>query len=85
VSFEIKINKNVAKFLDKVKSKDKDFYKQILKTLQKIRDNSFRGKPLGNKFKHNFSIRVRHYRIIYTIDGSKVKINEIVHRDDAYK
>ncbi|MDR0912284.1 MAG: type II toxin-antitoxin system RelE/ParE family toxin [Methanobrevibacter sp.] len=82
--YQLSVSVDVNDFLEKLKKKDRAFYFEIFKTLDKIQKNPFRGKPLSDKHKNKFRERVRNFRIIYTIIGNEIRILTIGNRDDVY-
>ena len=43
------------------------------------------GKPLRGELRSLWSLRVGDYRVVYRIEGDKVRVIQIAHRRDAYK
>ena len=82
--YEILIYIGVLDFLEKLKKKDKAFYLEIIKKIDKIKKNPYSGKPLSKKYKNRFRERIRGFRIIYTINDNEIRIVNIGNRDDIY-
>lgn len=43
------------------------------------------GKPLRGALRSVWSLRVGDYRVVYLIEGDKVRILQVAHRRDAYE
>ncbi|MCL2156644.1 MAG: type II toxin-antitoxin system RelE/ParE family toxin [Methanobrevibacter sp.] len=83
--YEIFAPKDVYNFIKKQKKKDRSFYLEIIKKLDKIKKNPYNGKPLSKKYKNHFRERIRNFRIIYIIVDNEIRILDIGNRDDVYK
>jgi mRNA-degrading endonuclease RelE of RelBE toxin-antitoxin system len=84
-SYKISLYKEVYDFLEKQKKKDKGFYLEIYKKLDKIQKNPYNGKPLSKKYKSHLRERIRNFRIIYKIVDNEIQILCIGNRKDIYK
>jgi mRNA interferase RelE/StbE len=73
--------------LRELKKQDKGFVKQAFGLVSgTIAKDPYVGKPLKGRYKGLFSYRFGDYRIVYEIDGSKIKIMilRIAHRKNVY-
>lgn len=81
--YKIILSKRVEKFLDKVKSQDRE---RIVLSLDKlrIRPESYLKRLVGNT---SYKFRVRDYRLIVDIENDKllVLVVDIGHRKNIYK
>jgi len=83
--YEIFAPKDVNDFIEKQKKKDRSFYLEIIKKLNKINKNPYKGKPLSKEYKNHFSERIRNFRILYIILDNEIRILDIGNRDDIYR
>ena len=81
MSFKIVFSTRAIHYLQRA---DKQVKIEILKKLQQLPESPELGKPLTNKLKGCYKLRVGKYRIIYTIDNRIVNITKIGHRKDVY-
>lgn len=75
------------KFFKKVFISNKELFRRIDNTLEALKSNPFLGKPLKDKLKGKYSLRIGVYRIIYSIDKQKIVIYvlDIGHRKEIYR
>ncbi len=64
---------------------DRPMQIRIINKMSCLKNNPFTGKPLGNRFKNNRSLRIGKYRAIYCIEGSDIIIAKIARRKKAYR
>jgi mRNA interferase RelE/StbE len=81
MSFEIVFSTRAIQYLQRV---DKPVRIEILKKIQQITENPEVGKPLTNKLKGCYRIRIGKHRVIYTVDKKIINITKIGHRKDVY-
>ena len=72
-------------FLEDTKKLKGPLRKRLRKAIKKILERPELGKPLRYTFKGLRSERVGKFRIIYVIDGRKVKVTDIITRGKGYK
>ncbi|OGJ59260.1 hypothetical protein A2881_00385 [Candidatus Peribacteria bacterium RIFCSPHIGHO2_01_FULL_55_13] len=62
-------------------------YQRVARSLHVLKEDPFLGTPMSGNGKGYFSLRVWPYRVIYTIEHQRVRINvvSIGHRKDVYK
>jgi mRNA interferase RelE/StbE len=81
MSFEIVFSTRAIQYLQRVV---KPVRIEILKKIQQLSENPEIGKPLTNKLKGCYKLRVGKYRVIYTLEKKIVNITKIGHRKDVY-
>lgn len=69
MSYEIRIEKAAAKFIQKLPAQDKE---RILKAIHKLPDEGDIKQLKGQRSIGFFRLRVGSYRIIYTVDHGKL-------------
>ena len=74
-----------TEFVKWIKKRDKNLQKQVLKKLNKLKQNPSLGKPLKNIFKNYRSLHVGEIRIIYSIQKESIIIAKAEHRKKVYK
>jgi len=81
--YEILLYKNAQRFFNKL---DNSIKKQILKGLNKLKNNPEFGKPLSGNLFGLRSLREGKFRILYKIEKDKllVFVLEIGHRGNVY-
>ena len=79
---EIFYKPSVSKQLKKI---PKSEIKKIAKKLILLAENPYSGKPLKREFEGEYSLKVWPYRIIYHVQGKKIIILSIAHRQNVYK
>lgn len=85
VNFEIAYHPDVVKIdIPKLSNLDKNRIKKAVENKLAISPEIF-GKPLRLSLKGHRKLRVGDYRVIYRIEGKKVKIFYIGHRSIVYK
>ncbi|MDR3292286.1 MAG: type II toxin-antitoxin system RelE/ParE family toxin, partial [Methanobrevibacter sp.] len=57
---------------------------EIKKSLEELKKNPLKGKPLRNKLKNYRSLRVRNYRILYRIKNYEIRVYVIDKRELIY-
>ena len=64
----------------------KEYQSQSIKPLKKLSSNPLEGKPLGGKFRGQYSLRFGVYRIIYVFSrlDKIILVLAIKHRKEAY-
>jgi len=65
----------------------KEYQIAVINSLKGLSNDPLKGKPLGGKFKGQYSLRVGVYRVVYIFSSSDkiVLILGIKHRREAYK
>jgi len=66
---------------------NKELFQRIDNALETLKTNPFLGKPLKDRLKGKYSLRVGVYRIIYSIDKQEITIYilDIAHRREVYR
>lgn len=73
------------KFEDEFKKiKDRATQDKLEKQIKKIKDNPDFGKPLKYDLKGEWTIYVKPYRLIYTVEGDKLILLRFEHRKTVY-
>jgi mRNA interferase RelE/StbE len=74
------------KFYKGLFTSDKGLFKRIDNALEALKSNPFLGKPLKDRLKGKYSLRVGVYRIIYSIEKKEIVIYvlDIGHRREVY-
>ena len=85
--YEIRIHKQVLKYLKKLPPKQKENIKTILKELENGPTKGIDVKQMMGEWKGYYRIRTGHIRIIYYIDEEKriIYVDHIGARGDVYK
>ena len=73
-----------SEFLKELTNCDSHIIKKALAQIKKLEQNPEAGKPLKYLHKNHRSIRIKPYRIIYSLEGENVTLETIKHRKDAY-
>jgi len=84
--WRIKASKEFRRRFKDLTKKDKSLRERILKSIEKLKENPYAGKPLSYNLAGLRSLRVGKYRVIYKID-EKNKIIWLVtvgHREKVY-
>jgi addiction module RelE/StbE family toxin len=83
---EIRFIVHTASFKHDVKKiKDKTLKERLRTQIQKVTENPKFGKPLKYSLKGEWSIRIKHYRLIYKVEGDKLILLRFEHRKDVYE
>lgn len=83
-SFTVTFTKNAQKQYNKLPNVIKP---RVARTIASLSQNPFNGKKLGGELSGLRVLRAWPYRIIYqaSVEGQKVEISNILHRQGAYK
>ena len=65
--------------------KDKEIKERIKKQIKKIIDNPEIGKSLTHDLKGEKCVRIKPFRLIYTINNDKLILLRFEHRKEVYK
>lgn len=83
---EIKFIVPTEKFERDVKKiRDKPLKEKLQKQIDKITENPGLGKPLRYGLKGEWSTYVKHYRLIYKVEGDKLILLRFEHRKEVYE
>jgi len=66
------------------KIRDRVVQDRIEKQIKKIRENPDFGKPLRHDLKGERTIRISHFRLIYSVIGDKLYLLRFEHRNHVY-
>jgi addiction module RelE/StbE family toxin len=66
------------------KIKDKKIKERIDTEVKRVCENPMIGKPLKYSLKGEKTIRIKPYRLIYTVQGSNLILLRFEHRKDVY-
>jgi mRNA interferase RelE/StbE len=85
--YKIVLLSKAKKFYRKIFVTNREVFNRIDAALKLLTDDPFLGKPLKDKLRGKFSLRVGVYRIIYFIEEKEVVIYVfgIAHRREAYR
>ena len=73
-------------FKDDVKQiRDKAVKERLQKQIEKLSEDPNFGKPLRYDLRGEWSIYVKPYKLIYTVDGDKLILLRFEHRKEVYK
>ncbi len=74
------------KFYKKIFITNKELFSRIDNAIESLKTNPFLGKPLKDRLKGKYSLRVGVYRIIYSIEKHEITIYilDIGHRREVY-
>lgn len=66
---------------------NKELFQRIDNALEALKTNPFLGKPLKDRLKGKYSLRVGVYRIVYSIEKQEITIYilDIAHRREVYR
>jgi mRNA interferase RelE/StbE len=66
---------------------NKKLFERINNALEALRSDPYMGKPLKDRLKGKYSLRVGVYRIIYSVDKHEITVYilDIGHRRDIYR
>ncbi len=86
-SFNIVVDPPAAKDLKKLKRTNPSLLLRIVKTIDSLIHNPYRGKPLKGDKKGCYSLRESDYRIIYEIypQLKTIHIIQVGHRREVYR
>lgn len=85
--YKIVLLSEAKKVYKKLFLTNKELFKRIYNALESLKDNPFLGKPLKDKLKGRYSLRVGIYRVIYSIDKHEITIYvlDIGHLREIYR
>ena len=85
--YKVSLLPQAEKFLKKIFIYDRSLFDRICNAIELLKHQPHSGKPLKDKLKGKFSLRVGTYRIIYSIDKHviTVYILDIGHRREVYR
>ena len=85
--YRIVLLSEAKKFYKSLYTCDKEVFRRIDNALEALKSNPFLGKPLKDKLKGKYSLRVGVYRIIYFIEKQEIVIYvlDIGHRREVYR
>lgn len=69
---------------DVKKVRDKGLEEKLQKQIEKVAEDPNVGKPLRYSLKGEYSVRVKPYRLIYTVEGDKLILLRFEHRKEVY-
>lgn len=85
--YKIVLLPEAKKFYKRIFIQNRELFERIDKALEFLKSNPFLGKPLKDKLKGKYSLRVGLYRIIYSIEKKTliIYILDINHRREIYR
>jgi YafQ family addiction module toxin component len=85
--YDIEIGDKLRKKLEKLQSKDIQYYNAVIDKILQIAEVPQLGKPLCGILKGNRRVHVGPFVLIYKVDDNLhvVTLLEFAHHDDAYK
>jgi len=85
--YKIILLRDAEKFYRKLFTTNKKLFQRIDNALETLKANPFKGKPLKDRLKGKYSLRVGVYRIIYSIEKQEITIYilDIAHRREVYR
>jgi len=85
--YKIVLFSQASKAYQKLFFSERAIFGRIKNALESLGSNPFLGKPLKNKLKGKYSLRVGVYRIIYSVDKSEITVYilDIGHRREVYR
>ena len=85
--YRIVLLPEAAKFYRRIFVYNRDVFDRIDSVLNTLKTNPFLGKPLKDRLKGKYSLRVGVYRIIYSIEKQEliIYILDIGHRREIYR
>lgn len=85
--YKVVLLPDAEKFYKKLFNSNREIFRRIDNALELLKSNPFLGKSLTDNLKGKYSLRVGVYRIIYSIDKSKIIIYvlDIGHRREVYR
>jgi len=84
--WNVKATKEFERSFRDLTKKDKQLRERIIKSIEKLKDNPYLGKPLSRNLAGLRSLRVGKYRVIYKIDEENkvIWLITVGHRKDVY-
>ena len=84
--WNVKATKEFEKSFRDITKKDKQLRERIIKSIEKLKDNPYSGKPLSYDLTGLRSLRVGKYRVIYKIDEENkvIWLITVGHRKKVY-
>lgn len=85
--YKIILLRDAEKSYRKLFATNKELFQRIDNVLEALKVNPFLGKPLKDRLKGKYSLRVGVYRIIYSIEKQEITIYilDIAHRREVYR
>jgi len=85
--YKIILLPEAKRFYKRIFAYNKELFERIDKALEFLKSNPFLGKPLKDKLKGKYSLRVGIYRIIYSVEKREliIYILDIGHRREIYR
>lgn len=85
--YRIVLLSDAKKFYKRLFALNKELFRRIDNALEALKSNPFLGKPLKDKLKGKYSLRVGVYRIIYSVEKREITIYvlDISHRREVYR
>lgn len=85
--YKILLSRGVEKTLNRLEKTNRRLFNQIIRSIDRISDDSHCAKPLSGDLKGYYSYRVRDHRIVFDIVKKKyiVHVEKIEHRKDVYR
>lgn len=85
--YKIVLHSQAKKTYKKLFISNKELFRRIYNALEALKSDPFLGKPLKDKLKGKYSLRVGIYRIIYSVEKHEVTVYilDIGHRREIYR
>jgi len=85
--YSIVLLSDAKKFYKKLFARDKELFRRIDTAIMALKDDPFIGKPLKDRLKGKYSLRIGVYRAIYSVNKSQITIYmlDIAHRREVYR
>lgn len=80
--FEIRFT---PRFSRRIKGLDRDVQLRILREVNILKTNPYKGKPLRGEWKGVYSLRVGEYRVLYQVKQNEIFLLIVGHRRRVYE
>ena len=85
--YKIEVSDPASKFLEKLRTRQKNICDRIENVIDSLQTDPLKGKKLIGELSHMRALRVGDYRILYTVIASQILIQiiKIGHRREIYR
>lgn len=85
--YRIQISPTASKFLERLNKSQRNIAERIIRSIDSLAEDPFKGKKLIGELSDFRSLRVSEYRIIYIIIQNEILIQivKIAHRREVYR
>lgn len=85
--YRVEVSSLAGKELQRIYASDNKIYHRLVAVIESLRLNPYQGKKLKGKFQGDYSVRVGHYRVLYSVFKTKliVYVIDVGHRREIYR